>query len=59
MMNDDSRHRIFRKYFQETKGVHLEFDGISFIMLGHKLLECQNGPDRNRALKENNQLTQR
>jgi len=50
MMNDDSRHRIFRKDFQETKGVHLEFDGISFIMLGHKLLECQNGPDRNRAL---------
>ena len=53
MMTDDTRHRIFWKDVQATKGVHLEFDGIPFnIILGHKLLECQNGPDRNRALKE-------
>jgi len=51
-MKDDSRHRIFWKDVQATKGVHLEFDGIPFIISGHKLLECQNGPDRNRALKE-------
>ena len=29
-----------------------EFDGIPFVILGSKLLECQNGPDRNKALKE-------
>lgn len=43
------RHRIYWKDVQATKGVHLEFDGIPFLILGHKLLECQNGPDRNRA----------
>ena len=37
---------------QEIKGVYLEFDGIPFIILGHKLLECQNGPEKNRALEE-------
>ena len=45
-------HRVFWKDTQATKGVNLEFDGIRFIILGHKLLECQNGPDHNRALKE-------
>ena len=34
---------------QEIKGVYLEFDGIPFIIIGHKLLECQNVPE-NRAL---------
>lgn len=53
------RHRIFWKDIQATKGVNLEFDGIPFIILGHKLLECQNGPDRNRALKEKMQKTLR
>jgi len=52
MMKNDSRHCIFWKDVQATKGVHFEFDGIPFIILGHKLLECQNGPDCNRALKE-------
>ena len=52
-MKDDSRHHIFWKDVQGTKGVHLEFDGIPInISLGHKILECPNGPDRNRALKE-------
>ena len=35
---------------QEIKGVYLEFDEIPFIILGHKLLECQNVPEKNRAL---------
>ena len=52
MMTDDTRHRIFQKGLKATKGVYLEFDGIPFIILEHKLLECQNGPDHNRALKE-------
>ena len=51
-MTADSRHCIFWKGLKATKGVYYEFDGIPFIILEHKLLECQNGPDRNRALKE-------
>jgi len=51
MMTDDSRHHIFWKGLKATKGVYLEFDGIPFIILGHKLLECQNGPEAS-ALKE-------
>jgi len=50
MMTDDTRHHIFWKRLKATKGVYLEFDGIPFIILEHKLLECQNG--HNRALKE-------
>ena len=30
------RHRIYWKDVQATKGVHLEFDGIPFVILGHK-----------------------
>ena len=45
-------HRVFWKDIQATKGVNLEFDEIPFIILGHRLLECQNGPDGNRAPKE-------
>ena len=44
---------------QEIKGVYLEFDGIPFIILGHKLLECQNGPEKNRALEERQSTNKR
>ena len=44
---------------QEIKGVYLEFDGIPFIILGHKLLECQNGPEKNRALEERQSTSKR
>ena len=44
---------------QEIKGVYLEFDGIPFIILGHKLLECQNGPEKNRALEESQSTNKR
>ena len=53
------RHRIYWKDVQATKGVHLEFDGIPFVILGHKFLECQNGPDRNRALKEKQSISKK
>ena len=32
-------------------GCTLRFDGIPFQIVGVKILECQNGPDRNKALK--------
>ena len=35
----------------ETAGCSLRFDGIPFQIVGVKILECQNGPDRNKALK--------
>ena len=44
---------------QEIKGVYLEFDGIPFIILGHKLLECQNGPEKNKALEERQSTNKR
>ena len=44
---------------QEIKGVYLEFDGIPFIILGHKLLECQNGPEKKRALQERQSTNKR
>lgn len=36
---------------QEMTGCRLSFDGIPFQIVGVKVLECQNGPDRNKALK--------
>ena len=36
---------------QEMAGCRLSFDGIPFQIVGVKVLECQNGPDRNKALK--------
>ena len=44
---------------QEIKGVYLEFDGIPFIILGHKRLECQNGPEKKRALQERQSTNKR
>ena len=44
---------------QEIKGVYLEFDGIPFIILGHKLLECQNGPEKNKAPEERQSTNRR
>ena len=35
----------------EMAGCSLRFDGIPFQIVGVKILECQNGPDRNKALK--------
>ncbi|KAJ7386133.1 hypothetical protein OS493_012477 [Desmophyllum pertusum] len=46
------RHLVFWKDIRATKALNLEFDGIPFIIFGHKRLECQNGPDYNKALKE-------
>ena len=56
---NNSRHRIYWKDIQATKGVHLEFDATPFVILGHKLLKCENGPDRNRALKEKQSISKR
>ena len=35
----------------QMAGCRLSFDGIPFQIVGVKFLECQNGPDRNKALK--------
>lgn len=43
--------RIFWKDTREVSGTRLEHDGIPFVILGTKLLECRHGPDRNKALK--------
>lgn len=45
-------HRIFWNESQETASVKLEFDGVPFKVLGVRVLECQNGPDRNKTLKQ-------
>ena len=44
-------HKIQWADSQETAGCSLRFDGIPFQIVGVKILECQNGPDRNKALK--------
>ena len=36
---------------QDTAGCEQTFDDIPFHIIGVKILECQNGPDENRALK--------
>ena len=45
------KHRIQWADSQKTAGCKLRFDDIPFQIFGVKILECQNGPDRNRALK--------
>lgn len=47
------KHRIQWIDSQDTAGCKQTFDGIPFQIIGVKILECQNGPDRNRALKRN------
>ena len=44
-------HKIQWADSQETAGCSLRFDGIPFQIVGVKILECQNGQDRNKALK--------
>ena len=44
-------HKIQWADSQEMAGCSLRFDGIPFQIVGVKILECQNGPDRNKALK--------
>ena len=44
-------HKIQWADSQETAGCSLRYDGIPFQIVGVKILECQNGPDRNKALK--------
>lgn len=44
-------HRIQWADSQDTAGCKQTFDGIPFQIIGVKILECQNGPDRNRVLK--------
>ncbi|KAJ7384053.1 hypothetical protein OS493_024067 [Desmophyllum pertusum] len=44
-------HRIFWKDTQDVSGVMLEYDGVPYIILGTKVLECRHGPDRNKAMK--------
>ena len=36
---------------QEMAGCRLSFDSIPFQIVGVKVSECQNGPDRSKALK--------
>lgn len=44
-------HRIQWADSQDTAGCKQTFDGIPFEIIGVKILECQNGPDRYRVLK--------
>uniref|UniRef100_UPI00358FCF47 uncharacterized protein isoform X3 n=1 Tax=Myxine glutinosa TaxID=7769 RepID=UPI00358FCF47 len=45
-------HRVCWRDTRSTLGASLAFDGIPYIVLGKRRMECQNGPDRNKALKE-------
>uniref|UniRef100_A0A8C4NAP9 Uncharacterized protein n=1 Tax=Eptatretus burgeri TaxID=7764 RepID=A0A8C4NAP9_EPTBU len=45
-------HRVCWRDTRSTLGASLTFDGIPYIVLGKRRMECQNGPDRNKALKE-------
>ena len=47
------------RWQQKAEGfLSLNFDGIPFVNLGNKLLECQHGPDRNIRAKEKNRQAQ-
>lgn len=45
------RHRLYWSESQDISCARMEFDGCSYMVLGKKRMECQNGPDRNRAKK--------
>lgn len=42
-----------RLYWEDHSSTELplSFDGVPFIVIGHQLQECANGPDRHRAEK--------
>ena len=44
-------HKIFWEDPQPVKGRRLEFDGVFFMLLGTAVYDCQQGKDRNTALK--------
>ncbi|XP_028415032.1 uncharacterized protein LOC114538114 [Dendronephthya gigantea] len=50
------KHRVRWQDPQETTGFKLEFDGIPFEIAGIRILDCQNGPDKNKAKKEKEAL---
>ena len=45
------KHRVCWQDPDETTGYKLEFDGVPFEIAGLKILDCQNGPDKNAGLK--------
>ena len=38
--------------WQGKVGTQIPYTGIPFQIVGKKVLECQHGPDRNKALKK-------
>jgi len=38
--------------WQGKVGTQIPYSGIPFQIVGKKVLECQHGPDRNKALKK-------
>ena len=50
---NDKKHRIRWKDLEESTGCKISFDGVPFQIVGVKILDCQNGPDKNKAKKEN------
>jgi hypothetical protein len=50
------KHRVRWQDPDETTGYKLEFDGIPFEITGMKILDCQNGPDKNKAKKKKEAL---
>ena len=44
-------HRVWWQDTQHINGPRLDYDGMPFMVLGKKTLECHNGPDRNKAQK--------
>ena len=51
---EKKKHRIFWCDTQTKKlgGTKVEFDGIPYMVLGKRTLECQHGPDRNIAKRK-------
>ncbi len=50
------KHRVRWQDPEETTGYKLDFDGIPFEIAGIKILDCQNGPDKNIAKKKREAL---
>jgi len=53
---NDKKHRIRWQDLEESTGCKISFDGVPFQIVGVKILDCQNGPDKNKAKKENEAL---
>ena len=47
-----AKHRIRWEDQHDSRGFKLEFKGMPFEIMGVKILECQNGPDGNKAKKK-------